>query len=90
MFLTTLPDCVYAVKKIAVLLHKQILLSRFMKTPTVMNKKSLFYILGVLCIIASIAMYLIGKGSSHLSELSDFWWIPLPLGALALLLANRK
>ncbi len=55
-----------------------------------MNKKSLFYILGVLCLVAAAAMYFIGKNSSHLSELSDFWWIPLPLGALALLIANRK
>jgi hypothetical protein len=55
-----------------------------------MNKKSLFYILGVLCLVASAAMYFIGKESSHLSELSDFWWIPLPLGALALLMASRK
>jgi hypothetical protein len=55
-----------------------------------MNKKSLFYILGVLCLVASAAMYFIGKESSHLSELKDFWWIPLPLGALALLIANKK
>ena len=55
-----------------------------------MNKKSLFYILGVVCVIASIAMYMIGKNSSHLSELKDFWWIPLPLAALALLIANKK
>ncbi|MBL7701803.1 MAG: hypothetical protein JNM14_06105 [Ferruginibacter sp.] len=55
-----------------------------------MNKKSLFYILGVLCLVASAAMYFIGKDSSHLSELKDFWWIPLPLGALALLMASRK
>ena len=61
-----------------------------MKTPTVMNKKSLFYILGVLCIVASVAMYFIGKESANLSELKEFWWIPLPIGALALLLANRK
>jgi len=55
-----------------------------------MNKKSLFYILGVLCLVAAAAMYFIGKESSHLSELKDFWWIPLPLGLLALFLANRK
>jgi hypothetical protein len=55
-----------------------------------MNKKSLFYLLGVLCIAASAAMYFIGKNSSHLSELKDFWWMPLPLAALALLIANRK
>ncbi len=55
-----------------------------------MNKKSIYYILGVLCIVASIAMYFIGKESANLSELQDFWWIPLPLGAIALLIANRK
>ena len=55
-----------------------------------MNRKSLFYILGVVCVIASIAMYMIGKNSSHLSELQEFWWIPLPLGAIALLIANKK
>jgi hypothetical protein len=55
-----------------------------------MNKKSLFFMLGVLCIAASVAMYVIGKNSSHLSELSDFWWIPLPLGLLALFVAGRK
>lgn len=55
-----------------------------------MNKKSLFYILGVLCLVASAAMYFIGKESSHLSELQDYWWIPLPIGALALMIANRK
>ena len=54
-----------------------------------MNKRT-FYILGVICIIAAAAMYFIGKDSSHLSELYDFWWIPLPLAALFLLLANRK
>ena len=68
----------------------KIVLSRFIKKSTVMNKKSLFYILGVLCIVVSIAMYMIGKNSSNLSELQDFWWIPLPLGALALLIANKK
>ena len=55
-----------------------------------MNRKKVFYILGVLCLIAAAAMYFIGKQSSHLSELQDFWWIPLPLGALALLAAGRK
>ena len=71
------------------LLHKQILLIRFMKNQTKMNKKTLFY-LGVLCIIASVAMYFIGKQSANLSELSDFWWIPLPIGALLLIVANMK
>ena len=54
-----------------------------------MNKKAAFGILGVLCIVASVAMYMIGKNSSHLSELKDFWWMPLPLAAIALLLAAK-
>lgn len=55
-----------------------------------MNKKSFFYILGLFCIITSLAMYFTGKNSDALSELSDGWWIPLPLGALLLLIANKK
>ncbi len=54
-----------------------------------MNKKSIYGILGVLCVVASISMYMIGKNSSHLSELKDFWWMPLPLAALLLLLASK-
>jgi hypothetical protein len=55
-----------------------------------MKKKSLFYALGLLCIVASVTMYMVGKTSSHLSELKDFWWIPLPLAAIALLLASKR
>jgi len=55
-----------------------------------MNKKSFFYFLGLFCIIASVAMYFTGLNSSGLSKLSDCWWIPLPLGALLLLIANKK
>ncbi len=55
-----------------------------------MNKKSLFLLLGIVCLAAAVAMYMIGKNSSHLSELKDFWWIPLPLGLLALFVAGRK
>jgi hypothetical protein len=55
-----------------------------------MNKKNLFYMLGLLCIVTSIAMYFIGKESNNLSELQEFWWIPLPIAALALLVANKK
>jgi hypothetical protein len=55
-----------------------------------MNRKTVFLILGVLCIVASIAMYMIGKDSSHLSELKDYWWMPLPLAAIFLLLSSRS
>ena len=55
-----------------------------------MNKKAVFGILGVLCLVASAAMYMIGSNSSHLTELKDFWWIPLPLAAISLLIASKS
>ncbi len=54
-----------------------------------MNKKKLFTLIALLCIIAAIVMYLVGKGSSHLSELHDYFWIPLLLGAVFLFTATR-
>lgn len=55
-----------------------------------MSKKKVFYLLGALCIAASFTMYYLGKNSGNLTELRDFWWIPLPLAALLLLIANKK
>lgn len=52
--------------------------------------KVLLIILAALCVIASAAMYIIGNDSSHLSELKDFWYVPLPLGLIAILGALRK
>lgn len=52
--------------------------------------KVFLFILASLCIIAAVAMYIIGNDSSHLSELKDFWYVPLPLGLFALLGALRK
>jgi len=63
-------------------------MSSFMQNQTVMNKKNLFFTLGIICIIASFIMYMVGKDSSHLSELKDFYWIPLPLAAIFLLAAT--
>ncbi len=63
--------------------------TNFMQNNIYMNRKSFFGILGVLCIAASVTMYLMGKNNSHLTELNDFWWMPLPVGAIALLLASR-
>ncbi|MEP7255284.1 MAG: hypothetical protein ABI666_05880 [Ferruginibacter sp.] len=54
-----------------------------------MNKKKTYTLLALICIIAAIVMYMVGKNSSHLSELYDFFWLPLPLGAIFLLLASR-
>ena len=52
-----------------------------------MNKKVVFGVIGVLAVIASIVMYRMGKNSSHLSELKDFWWYPLPLAVICFLIA---
>lgn len=48
-------------------------------------KKKVLLTIAVLAFAASAIMYIVGKDSSHLSELYDMFWIPLPLGALALL-----
>lgn len=55
-----------------------------------MNKKRIYSLLALLCIAAAIIMYMVGKNSSHLSELYDYFWLPLPLGAIFLLLASRS
>ena len=45
--------------------------------------------IGSISLVASIAMYEIGTNSSHLSELADFYWIPLPLGISCLIAGYR-
>ncbi len=52
--------------------------------------KLLLVILAIICVGASIAMYIIGNDSTHLSELKDFWYIPLPLALLAIIGAAKK
>ncbi len=42
--------------------------------------KTLFIIITILTILSSLTMYYLGKNSSHLSELKDFFWIPFPIG----------
>ncbi|MCX8020993.1 MAG: hypothetical protein N2747_10920 [Chitinophagaceae bacterium] len=54
-----------------------------------MSTKSIFSLLGVLCLIAAAVMYFIGKESSHLSEMKEFWWLPLPVGVIFIWLATR-
>ena len=48
-----------------------------------MNKNILLGI-GGLAILAAVIMYLVGKDSSHLSELADFFWVPLPLAVVCI------
>ncbi len=52
-----------------------------------MNKKPVFGVIGLLAIIAAIVMYRMGRTSSHLSELKDYWWIPLPLAVICFIAA---
>ncbi|MFZ9386263.1 MAG: hypothetical protein ACO25B_00150 [Chitinophagaceae bacterium] len=54
-----------------------------------MNKKILTTI-GILALIAALAMKLMGNRSSRLTELLEFWWIPLPVALICLILAARK
>lgn len=46
-----------------------------------MNKPVLFA-LGGICFAAAAIMYTVGSTNSHLTELKDFFWVPLPLGAM--------
>ncbi len=55
-----------------------------------MNKKTVFGTIGILAVIASIAMYVIGGNSSHLTELKDFWWAPLIVAAICLAVAGSS
>ena len=53
-----------------------------------MNSK-VFIGLAALCVFAAVGMYMVGDNSSHMSELKDFFWVPLPL-ALVLGIAGMK
>jgi len=54
-----------------------------------MNKKNILVIVGILAIIASIVMNRMGN-DSHLTELKDYWWYPLPLALICFLAAGAK
>ncbi|MBL0234926.1 MAG: hypothetical protein IPQ08_14900 [Chitinophagaceae bacterium] len=53
-----------------------------------MNKTFLL-VLAVIALAASIGMKIMSKDAA-LTELEDFWWTPLPLALILLILANRK
>lgn len=54
-----------------------------------MKAKILFGVLGVLAFAAAGIMYSF-RDDSHLSELGEVWWMPLPLGGVAIALAFLK
>jgi hypothetical protein len=53
-----------------------------MKTTTI--------VLGLLALLASAGMFIVGNGSTHLSELKDFFWVPLPLALVLFGLGLKK
>ncbi len=54
------------------------------------NPKLVFSIIGSLALAASIIMFIVGSNSSHLTELKDFFWVPLILAAASFMAANKK
>ncbi len=54
-----------------------------------MKTRSILFAIAALALIASAGMFIVGSGSSHMSELKDFFWTPLPL-ALILFIAGLK
>ncbi len=53
------------------------------------NHKKLLNVLGVLAIAASIIMLAVGLDSTHLSELTAFFWLPI-IPAIACFVAAAK
>lgn len=45
--------------------------------------KSLLIKIALVCVAASVAMFVIGSNDSKLTELKDFFWAPLPLAFIA-------
>ncbi len=46
--------------------------------------KIVLVIIALICFIGATVMYVIGSDPSHLSELKDYWYLPIPLGIIAL------
>ena len=49
--------------------------------------RTVLLVIAVLALTASIGMKVMAK-DSHLTELADYWWIPLPLALICLIVAN--
>ena len=52
--------------------------------------KNVFLFIGFLALAASAGMRILGNKSSHLSELQEFWWVPLPLALICFIIATRS
>ena len=53
-------------------------------------KTKLFGSLAGLAVAASAAMFMVGSNSTHMSELKQLFWIPLPLAVVFGLLAFAR
>lgn len=54
------------------------------------NPKQVFSAIGSLALLASIIMYVVGSNSTHLTELKDFFWVPLILSAVSFMASTKK
>jgi peptidoglycan/LPS O-acetylase OafA/YrhL len=54
-----------------------------------MKKNVVFVVIGLICIVAAIVMHSF-RNDSHLSELGDFFWMPLIPGVLMIVLGLKK
>jgi hypothetical protein len=46
--------------------------------------------LGILSFGAAAVMFQVGSTNGHLTELKDFFWVPIPLGIVLVLLGLKK
>jgi hypothetical protein len=53
------------------------------------NKKYALTVLGIIALVISGIMFQVGSTSSHLDELLEYFWLPIPLGILLLAWAKK-
>lgn len=54
------------------------------------KNKSIAFAGAGLCVAAAVLMHRIGSSNGHLTELLDFFWVPLPLATLLLILGFKS
>ena len=54
-----------------------------------MSKQNVWRMIGRLSFVASGAMYVIGSNNGHMTELKDLFFVPLPLGIIAFMMAGK-
>lgn len=54
------------------------------------NQKKIFHIIGVLSVLAAVVMFGVGSSNPNLTELVDFFWIPLVLGVVSFLVSGQS